>query len=533
MNFKQWLLSEEIFPNKTATVYHRTKYISSISDILKSGFRTGSGCLYGCGLYTTFSLADQFKEYMVSQYGNYIVKFKVTNLNEYLICQLSVAQQILGVKYKISYQFKSFNIEVPQEVLDDFDEMQLKSTYSSDLALDIHNNWHPKIESSKCKGMIYRGKRDGYSLVKYEPVEDGTITMLAYAEVPLNDFEKFNSLSRNEGWTTSTKTAKIKSVYSLPVNKEKHGDIVDPKDEFYKNLFYAKDISHMARKIGKEAMNSLSDAQVYQLVDKDKDTDNTINAIIKYKKNLTSTNVHDLLSHAKDIKKVAETLGEENISKLEDKHVSYLFDKLGSKFMSVLMQYKKELSSNDVYTLLSYTRDKEKLAETLGEENISKLSGANVNDLFKHSIKFSIPPNLKKEKASFEEILNILLKYKNNLSDVDVSNILYFSTKKYDDDEVIYDIIQNLKDKNQDISERNVYGFLYYSKDREKLAETLGAENISKLNYDYIYKLIDNPISQNVKNQFASILNRYHKNKTPEISKIIIDNLPKSRFVEA
>ena len=201
--------------------------------------------------------------------------------------------------------------------------------------------------------------------------------------------------------------------------------------------------------------------------------------------------------------------------------------------MSVLMQYKKELSSNDVYTLLSYTRDKEKLAETLGEENISKLSGANVNDLFKHSIKFSIPPNLKKEKASFEENLNILIKYKNNLSDVDVSNILYFSTKKYDDDEVIYDIIQNLKDKNQDISERNVYGFLYYSKDREKLAETLGAENISKLNYDYIYKLIDNPISQNVKNQFASILNRYHKNKTPEISKIIIDNLPKSRFVEA
>ena len=24
MNFKEWLLSEEIFPNKTATVYHRT-----------------------------------------------------------------------------------------------------------------------------------------------------------------------------------------------------------------------------------------------------------------------------------------------------------------------------------------------------------------------------------------------------------------------------------------------------------------------------------------------------------------------------
>ena len=35
MNFKQWLLSEEIFPqNNTATVYHRTKSVDSVSNML-------------------------------------------------------------------------------------------------------------------------------------------------------------------------------------------------------------------------------------------------------------------------------------------------------------------------------------------------------------------------------------------------------------------------------------------------------------------------------------------------------------------
>ena len=100
MNFKHWLISEEIFPNKTATVYHRTcqncdedKSIKSVSSILTSDYKVGKGCYYGCGLYTTFAIKSQFTNYMQT-YGKAVVKFKVEELDKYLIFQLSELTQL-------------------------------------------------------------------------------------------------------------------------------------------------------------------------------------------------------------------------------------------------------------------------------------------------------------------------------------------------------------------------------------------------------------------------------------------------------
>ena len=116
MNFKEWLLSEEIFPNKTATVFHRTcqgcneeQSIKSVSSILTKDYKVGKGCWYGCGLYTTFAIESQFTNYMRT-YGKAVVKFKVTDLDKYLIFQLSVAKQIHGEDYKISSQFKKLGL---------------------------------------------------------------------------------------------------------------------------------------------------------------------------------------------------------------------------------------------------------------------------------------------------------------------------------------------------------------------------------------------------------------------------------------
>ena len=86
MNFKQWLINEEIYPNNTATVYHRTKEVSLIQGILESGYTPGPGAMYGAGLYTTISLESQFKSYM-SIYGTLVVKFHVTDLDKYLVFQ--------------------------------------------------------------------------------------------------------------------------------------------------------------------------------------------------------------------------------------------------------------------------------------------------------------------------------------------------------------------------------------------------------------------------------------------------------------
>ena len=136
MNFKEWLISEEIFPNKTATVYHRTcqncdedKSVKAVSSILTSDYKTGAGCFYGCGLYTTFAIESQFTDY-IKGYGKALVKFKVEELEKYLIFQLSVAKQIHGNDYKMSSQFKKLGLlnkpNVNEGTLRYYDERQEK-----------------------------------------------------------------------------------------------------------------------------------------------------------------------------------------------------------------------------------------------------------------------------------------------------------------------------------------------------------------------------------------------------------------------
>ena len=244
MNFKNWLLSEEIFPNKTATVYHRTRDIQSIERILHTGFKPGGGCTYGCGLYTTFDLKSQFSPNMQG-YGSYIVKFKATNLDKYLITSLSVAKYILGKNYKISDQLKKLGPPIlggPSPVtkhplplrlmdsLEEYDKIQESSQYSSDLASKIYkdNKWIENLN-----GIIYNGRQDGYCLVKYEPVNDG-IVMLGYTEASTSsdessDENKYKDLLNNKGWITVAPAGKIKSLYSKGKETKtefKVGDIV-------------------------------------------------------------------------------------------------------------------------------------------------------------------------------------------------------------------------------------------------------------------------------------------------------------------
>lgn len=231
MNFKEWLFTEEIYPNKTAVVYHRTTSEVNIRNILTSGFKSGEGCAYGCGFYSTFALESQFTNYM-DQYGKYVIKFKVTDLEKYLIFQLSTAKYVLGKYYSISSQFRKFNIQATENQLKEYDEKQAKATFSSDLASHVYS-MHPEI-SFKCKGIIFRGGNDGYVLVKYEPINDGSITILGYAEASSEEKDKLDQLSNNKGWITSTAQAKIKHVSILP-DKEKRKSLSTMQTN-YENL---------------------------------------------------------------------------------------------------------------------------------------------------------------------------------------------------------------------------------------------------------------------------------------------------------
>jgi hypothetical protein len=225
MNFKKWLISEEIYPqNKTATVYHRTSK-QSVANLLKSDFRSGTGCLYGCGLYTTFALDSQFAEYM-DQYGDTLVKFKASKLDDYLIVHKSVARQLLGEKYKISDQLKKFGVasEVKPEDLELFDDLQEKQKFSSITLQQIYSKYPTMVE--KLKGVIYYGSNDGYCLLKYPPVEDGTIEMLGFAQALVDDSEKRKQLENNQGWIKLSGGLSIKDLRKLP-SEERKKRVVD------------------------------------------------------------------------------------------------------------------------------------------------------------------------------------------------------------------------------------------------------------------------------------------------------------------
>ena len=400
MNFKEWLnINEEIFPNKTATVYHRTCFqcdandsVNSVSNILTSKFEVGygSGCMYGCGLYTTFALESQFSSYM-HRYGHAVIKFKVTDLDKYLIFQLSVAKQIHGEDYKISSQFKKLGLlnkpNVDESKLKEYDERQEKENYSSTLAREFYeqNKW---IEKS-VKGIIYYGGNDGYCLVKYEPVQDGTITMLGYAVADVDNQQKMEELKSNIGWITSTEKAKIKYIYSLPNDQKSKYNFIDKFIAQNINKFSNAEVDDLIEKRqnwfgGLEDLDNVTDT----LLDNYKDQIEKV--IIKHKKELSDSNVFNLLLNAQDKDQIAELLQQhtDNISKLSDIHVSNLlsFHDLTDKdrMVKIIIKHKKELSGDNVFWLLGYTKEIEEIAELLQQhtDNISKLSDKHIEDLY-------------------------------------------------------------------------------------------------------------------------------------------------------
>ena len=523
MNFKLWLLSEEIFPNKTATVYHRTKSIKDVSGILTSDYKVGKGCYYGCGLYTTFAIESQFTDYMKT-YGKAVVKFKVTDLDKYLIFQLSVAKQIHGKDYKISSQLKKLGVsnKVTISVFDDefddddddnlkyYDERQEKENYSSDLAKEFYeqNKW---IENS-VKGIIYYGKSDGYCLLKYPTVQDGTITMLGYADSESDDMKKMEELKSNIGWIKSVGVlgTSIKNVYKSPIkNKERFafGDTATIVDQLLKS----KNLEKTAQKLVSH-LNKLSDQNVRDLLNaatdknkmaddkekmaeviakykqklSDKNVENLLQLwplpnkdkiaelIIKNKKELSWSDVQNLLHYANDQNKIAELIIKGK-SELDDEIVTLALKYADSlKNMGELIISKKlELDGNgvNVYLLLVNATDQDKMAELLGTNNMNKLSYESVEYLLEFA-------------TDKEKIAELIIKYKTELSD------------------------------------NNVRVLLHYAEDKDKMAELLQKEtdNISKLSDDSVSSLVE---YRKDGKKFAQIINKYHQNKTPEIQEIL------------
>jgi 8-oxo-dGTP pyrophosphatase MutT (NUDIX family) len=174
------IISEEIY-GKFAKVYHRTHNHDTIQAIRSDGFRSGSGDMYGRGIYATYSLVSQFSPYMVDHYGEFIIKSRV-NLDGFLILDEPVAKQVYGKRWKVS-----------QQVQDRF-----KSDHSNwgEIDREIHQDHitsklaHRIVSRNLVKGIrgiVYTGTRDGRCVVCYE---QDTIIPMSWTKVSMNDIQE-------------------------------------------------------------------------------------------------------------------------------------------------------------------------------------------------------------------------------------------------------------------------------------------------------------------------------------------------------
>jgi len=232
MNFKNWIINEEIYQNNTATIFHRTPTISAIFSLLTTKFNIGKRINYGSGLYTTTTIDGQFVEDM-KEFGAFVTKWKVQDLDKYIVLGKQHAIKIHGDQYIISSQLEKLNaLEEFKEKNKEEWEIKLKQwdkyqEVNSPQIIDFLNDNEKWLDKSKSfKGCIYRDNRYGYCLLKFNPIEDGTITFLAYAEAEADDIQKMEKLKdkNSEHWIKSTEKASIKSIYRSPQDqKTKYG----------------------------------------------------------------------------------------------------------------------------------------------------------------------------------------------------------------------------------------------------------------------------------------------------------------------
>jgi len=532
MNFKEWLLSEEIFPNKTATVYHRTKSIKDVSSILTSDYKVGKGCYYGCGLYTTFAIESQFTNYMKT-YGKAVVKFKVTDLDKYLIFQLSVAKQIHGKDYKISSQLKKLGLlnKVDQSNLKEYDERQEKEKYSSTLAKEFYDKNYLILNS--VKGIIYYGGSDGYCLLKYPTVQDGTITMLAYAVAEPDDMKKMEELKSDIGWIKSVGTlgTSIKNVYKSPIkNKERFafGDYSYIVDQ----LLNSKNLEKIAKEL-RSYINKLSDENFSNLLKKAANKDQMAEVIINYKTELSDDNVYDLIRYASDKDNIAELIIKKKPD-ISDNNVEYLLDSATENkkdaIAYLIIEKKPELSDRNIRDLISYAINKDAVAELIINNKPELLSSHNVqtilaridkkdkdkiaeliiNKLPEIDIKYNVH-NLIYFTINKYKIAELIIKKKPELSDDNVSGLLQYVTDKDDRDKIVELIIENFPE----LSDNNVKSLIIYATDKYKIAELI---------IKYKTELSDD----NVSGLLQSLLTNFHyeTDKDKKIAELIIEKKP-------
>ena len=129
---------------------------------------------------------------------------------------------------------------------------------------------------------------------------------------------------------------------------------------------------------------NLFNSDIEKFLDDAENKDEIARIIIQYKPELSDENVFTLLAYAENKDEIARILGSDNINKLDIDSVFHLLKDANEKEKMAEILGKAnidKLTDWYVFNLLYYTKNKGQMARILGPENINKLSDDDVENL--------------------------------------------------------------------------------------------------------------------------------------------------------
>jgi hypothetical protein len=459
MHFKDWFLSEEIYPNKTATVYHRTHEPTTIANIIRSGFRPGPRCFHGCGLYSTYLIDAQFSGDMDRNYGKYIMEYKVTDLDKYLIFEASEAKKIHGANWRLSSQIRLLSpsltkaIEESNISFEQIDEQHSKFTFSSSISRDLHQQF--KLDSHGLRGIVYYGQTDGPCLLKYEPINEGSeIVLLRYAYAPV--FKGRENLN----WVKDTNLASLRahSMYKQQFADKEFFLSSDPIEKLIatNDLTKIKVLLKKGIKVKKEnvlrAMKSSSkelrdlvlnhadwddvDEKDFDSLFANTDDQNSLaEKIVLNKKNWYQNDTWRIMDSGYQINldRIAKLIIDQgrNLSDYEFEHIFYNV-KDRDDIAEHIINSKARISNKEIENIMKSVKDSDRFAKLIIEKNPSL-----DEDAFVTLIYFSLDKN---------EIAKLLFEKKGFLTDFEIQRTLENSQFPMEIAEFIIDNQEKLSD---------------------------------------------------------------------------------------
>ena len=157
------------------------------------------------------------------------------------------------------------------------------------------------------------------------------------------------------------------------------------------------------------------------------------------------------------------------------------------------------IPDDDISIFISCLTDKDKIAELI-VKNMPNLTNQNIENLLINA-------------TNKDKIAEAIVEYKYELTNSNIVNLLYSVT-------VSDNIAELIINKKQNLSQTLVSLFLKKATYKDEIAKLIGAYYITNLDDQSVDDLIYFATEEE-KNKFAQIINKYHTKKTPEIQEII------------